>query len=340
MGVIARLDRYQRRHRWIGLPLAVLYKYVDDQGGYLAALITYYGFLSVFPLLLLFVTVLGFVLHGDAELQQQFLGSALVQFPIVGDQIGRDIHAVHGSIAAVVVGVLACLYGGIGVVQALQNALNATWAVPRNSRPNPVTSRLRSLGLLAVFGGGLLATTVVSVLSSTAGAAAGGVGGQLIRAGAILVAVALNGVLFTVVFRVLPARSVTVRQVRGGALGVAVGWQVLQILGTYLVGHQLKHASASYGVFGVVLGLIAFLYLAASLVVFCAESNVVRAEKLWPRSLLTPFTDNVQLTGGDRRAYTSYAAAQRAKGFQEINTDFHPPESAGGQGSTGADQPR
>src|SRR6185312_7580678 len=142
--------------------------------------------------------------------------------------------------------------------------------------------------------------------------------------GAIVLAVALNIILFVAAFRVLTARDVSIRQVLGGAIVAAVGWQVLQTVGTSLVSHQLKGASASYGIFGVVLGLLAFIYLAAILLVLCAEFNVVRAEKLWPRSLLTPFTDNVQLTPEDRRAYASYAAAQRNKGFEEINVDFHP----------------
>ncbi len=330
MSGVARVDDYQRRHRWVGLPLAVLYKYFDDQGGYLAALITYYGFLSLFPLLLLLVTVLGFVLQGNPSLQHQALNSALGQFPIVGQQIGRNIHAVHGSIAGVIIGVLGSLYGGIGVAQAAQNALNTVWAIPKNSRPNPIKGRLRSLGVLAVLGLGLLLTTALSGLSTGAGAytsgALGGIGSRIV---ALVLAVGLNVVLFTAAFRVLTARDVSIRQVRGGAIAAALGWQVLQTVGTYFVSHQLKGASASYGVFGIVLGLLAFIYLAATLVVLCAEANVVRAEKLWPRSLLTPFTDNVQLTEEDRRAYTSYAAAQRNKGFEEITTEFHPDQTSG-----------
>lgn len=327
-GLVARVDDYQQRHRWAGLPLAVLYKYFDDQGGYLAALITYYGFLSLFPLLLLLVTVLGFVLHGDPHLQQQALHSALGQFPIVGQQIGDNLRGAHGSILAVVVGVLGSLYGGIGVAQAAQNALNTVWAIPKNSRPNPIKSRLRSLVLLAVLGGGLLATTALTGLTTGARAYASGfVGGAGVRTVATVVAVALNVVLFVAAFRLLTARDVSIAQVRGGAIAAAVGWQVLQMVGTYFVA-QLKSTSASYGIFGVVLGLLAFLYLAATLVVFCAEANVVRAEKLWPRSLLTPFTDNVRLTSADRRAYSSYAAAQRNKGFEQVSVDFHPQDTA------------
>src|ERR1700753_3297070 len=92
MSMVARVDAYQRRHRWLGLPLAVLYKFAGDQGTYLAAQITYYGFVALFPLLLLFTTILGYALHGNPHLQRHVLGSALAQFPVIGDQITANIR--------------------------------------------------------------------------------------------------------------------------------------------------------------------------------------------------------------------------------------------------------
>ncbi len=148
MSVTERLDRMQRRHPGLGFPLAVLYKFVDDQGSYLAALITYYDFLSLFPLLLLLTSVLGFVLGGDAHLQQRVLNSTLSQFPVIGSQLG-DPKGLRGSGAGLVIGLLGAVYGGLGVAQAGQNAMNAAWHVPRNNRPNPIKARLRSLLLLA-----------------------------------------------------------------------------------------------------------------------------------------------------------------------------------------------
>jgi uncharacterized BrkB/YihY/UPF0761 family membrane protein len=190
--VIGSVDAFQRRHRWAGLPLAVVYKFVDDQGGYLTALITYYAFVSLFPLLLLLVTALGFALQGNPGLQQRVLDSALAQFPVIGDQIGTNIHSFHGSVLGLVTGILSSLYGGLGVVQATQNALNKMWGIPRNSRPNPITARLRSLLLLAAGGATILVTTVLSALTANAGAY-----GSSVRVGAIMVAIALNVALFT-----------------------------------------------------------------------------------------------------------------------------------------------
>ena len=146
--VLDALDGYQRTRRWVGFPLAVTYKFTDDQGAYLAALITYYGFLSLFPLLLLLVTILGFALQDDPQLQAQLLDSALGQFPVIGAQLRDNVHSLTGSGAGLAVGILLTLYGCLGVAGATQNAFNRAWAVPRNRRPNPFTARLRSLLLL------------------------------------------------------------------------------------------------------------------------------------------------------------------------------------------------
>ena len=318
--LVHRVDAFQQRHRTAGLPLAVVYKFADDQGGYLTALITYYGFVSLFPLLLLLESVLGFALQGSAGLRQRVLDSALAQFPVIGDQIAQNIHSFHGSVIGLVTGVLGSLYGGIGVVQATQNALNKMWGVPRNSRPNPITARLRSLLLLAIGGAGILATSVLSALTAMAGTYGGGV-----RVSAIVITIVLNITLFTIAFRVLTARPLTTAQVRVGAVAAATGWQVLQWAGAFLLGRLLDGATAAYGFFGIVLGLLAWIYLGALTIMICAEINVVRVERLWPRSLLTPFTDKVDLTPADRRAYTSYAEAERHKGFENVDVGFDRP---------------
>lgn len=322
--VVERLDEYQQRHRWVGLPLSVIYKFIDDQGSYLAALITYYGFVSLFPLLLLLVTFLGFILGDNPELQQQILNSALRDFPIIGDQIGQNVHSLRGSVTAVVIGVLSSLYGGLGVTRAVQHALNTVWAVPRTVRPDPIRASARGLSLLLLIGVGLLVTTALSALT-TGASSYGATLGVGLRIGATLLAVVVNTTLFILAFRILTVQDVSLNQIRTGAVLAAIAWQALQELGTYFVAHALRGTSATYGLFGIVLGLLAWIYLAALIMVFCAELNVVRAKHLWPRSLLTPFTDNVDLTRADKSAYTSYAQAEQHKGFEHINVAFHPP---------------
>ncbi len=325
MGPVGRLDRFQQRHRLVGYPLAVIYKFFDDQGNYLTAMITYYAFLSLFPLLLLLISILGFVLHNDPDLQAQVLDSALSRLPVIGQQIADNVQSLRGNTLAVVIGALGGLYGSLGVVQAAQNAFNKVWAVPRNSRPNPITARVRSLLMLFVLGIGLVVSTGLAALS----AVAGGVGDSQLNAGLrvvlVLGAVILNAALLALAFRLLTAQSVGTRRVLPGAILAAVTWQALQILGTYYFGHTLRDSTATYGLFGVVLGLLVWLYLSAAAVVFGAEVNVVLARRLWPRSLLTPFTDDVQLTHGDRKAYASYAQTERHKGFQTVDVDFDQP---------------
>jgi membrane protein len=320
MAVTERLDRFQRRHPWAGFPLAVLYKYFDDFGSYLAALLTYYGFVSLFPLLLLFSTVLGFVLSGDQSLQHEVLSSALQQFPVIGEDLARPKHLGGGPIG-LVVGIAGSLYGGLGVAQAFQYAANTVWGVPRNNRPNPFRARGRSGVLLGCAGLAVLATTALSIGGGGGAGTLGTVGKSLALAASVVINIAVT--IFA--FRFAPARRLSVRDVAPGAVTAAVIWQLLQSFGVVYVRHVVEHASATNAVFALVLGLLAFLYIAAMVVLLSMEINVVRVIRLHPRSLLTPFTDNVILTAGDRHAYSRQAKAQRSKGFQHVDVNFEPP---------------
>lgn len=315
-----RVDAFQRRHPVVGFPLGVIYKFGEDQGPYLAALITYYGFLSLFPLLLLLTSVLGFVLDGRPELQQQILDSTLSQFPVIGDEIA-DPQGLQGNIGAIIVGGLIALYGALGIAQAIQNAMNVTWAVPRNRRPNPLQARLRSLRLIAVAGIAVVATTILSGAGSNAGAFGASVGARSTVA-ALVVSILVNGVVFVVTFRMFRPDKVRNRDVIPGALVAAAIWQLLQFFGTAFVGNIVKDSGATYGVFALVLGLLAWIFLAAVGLVIGTEINVVRTKRLYPRALLTPFTDNVDLTDADRRAYHDAVSSQQFKGFQSVTVDY------------------
>ncbi len=320
MAVTEHLDRFQRKHPWAGFPLAVAYKYFDDFGAYLAALLTYYGFVSLFPLLLLLSTILGLVLAGDQGLQHEVLTSALQQFPVIGGDLGQP-KRLGGGPVGLVVGIAGSLYGGLGVAQAFQYANNTMWAVPRNNRPNPVKSRGRSMVLLATAGLAILGTTALSIAGG-GGAGALGTAGKFL---ALAASVVINVAVAIFAFRFAPARRLSVRDVVPGAIASAVIWQLLQSFGVIYVRHVIKHASATNAVFALVLGLLAFLYVTAVAVLLCMEINVVRVSRLHPRSLLTPFTDNVALTAGDRRSYSRQAKAQRLKGFERVDVNFDPP---------------
>jgi membrane protein len=318
--VVQGVDQFQRQHPALGFPLAVLYKYFEDFGPYLAALIAYYAFVSLFPLMLVLATVLEFVLAGDPGLQQQMLHSALAQFPVVGDQLGEP-KRLGGGTVGLIVGILGSLYGGLGVAQAAQYAMNTAWRVPRNSRPNPFKARSRSVVLLAVTGLAVSGTTALSTLGTTGG----GSFNMAVTAAILAASVAINAAVFVFAFRFATTRRLSIRDVAPGAIAAALAWQVLQSFGIVYIAHVVKNASATNGVFALVLGMLAFLYITATVVVVCIEINVVRVDNLYPRALLTPFTDNVELTHADRRSYANQAQAQRSKGFQDVDVTFDPP---------------
>jgi YihY family inner membrane protein len=323
MGITERLDRFQRRHPAAGFPIAVVYKFLDDDGHFLAALLTYYGFLALFPLLLLLATVLGMVLSGSSELQQHVLNSALHEFPVIGEQL-ESPERLSGGVAGIVVGVLVALYGGTGLGQAMQHTMNTAWAVPRHRRPDPVTARGRSLLLLGSLGLLVVASTVLSALGSGAATYGGGFTGYLhvlLTAASVLV----NAAVFVLGFRQTTARRLTVRQVLPGALAAAVGWQLLQSFGGFYVSRVVAGAGAVNAVFALVLGLIAFIYLGALVLVLCVEVNVVRVDSLHPRALLAPFTENTELTRGDERVYADAAQAQQAVSHQRVEVSFDDP---------------
>ena len=320
MSASDRLDAFQQRHRWASFPIAVVYKFSEDQGPYLAALITYYGFLALFPLLLLFASILGFVLQDNPDLQRRILDSTLSQFPIIGEELG-DPRSLQGSGVALIVGGLVALYGALGVAQAIQNTMNVTWAVPRHRRPNPIRARLRSLLVIVIGGSAVMATTVLSALGSSAGEFGAELAGWTTVL-VVLIAVAVNAGIFLLAFRVSTAHATAMRDLVPGAITAALVWQLLQLFGTAFVGSVVKDAGPTYGVFALVLGLLAWIYLGAVGVVVSAEINVVRAKHLYPRSLMTPFTDNVDLTRADKQAYTDAATAQQAKGFENVAVTF------------------
>jgi membrane protein len=273
------LDRLQQRRRAVAFTLAVLKKYGDDQGGQLAALIAYYGFVSLFPLLLVFVTVLGFVLQGDPDLKQRIVNGTLGQFPLIKDPLVA--HSLSGSGLALGVGLALTLLGGLGIMNAVQFAFNRIWAVPASKRPDFLMSRLRGLGTLSVLG-------VLAVCSTLIGGALGtSAHGALEAIGAAAVAFAFNVALYATLFRMLTAADLRWGQLLPGVLLGAVLWQLMQYLGGLFIAHELKRTQPLYGTFALVLGLLAWLYLGAQLTLIAAEVNVVLDRRLWPRALFS-----------------------------------------------------
>jgi membrane protein len=311
--LLKRFDRYQQRHPVLAVPVGVVRKFGDDQAGNLAALLAYYGFFSLFPLLLVLVTVLGFVLSGNTDLQDKVLNSALARFPVIGDQLRNDIGSVQGSGLALAVGLVGTLWAGLSVTQQAQNAMNLVWSVPRKQWPNLWRRLGRGLGLLGVLGAGVLATTALSGLSTVTGLPV--IGRALPFAGSLLI----NLALFEFAFLVLTAAPTPWRQLLPGTVLAAVGWSLLQVLGTYYVTRQLKSASQVYGTLAFVIVLLSWLYLGAQVFLYAAELNVVLAKRLWPRSLFPP-----PLTDGDKRVLTELAKAEERRPEVQVDVGLTP----------------
>jgi YihY family inner membrane protein len=310
--LLRAIDRFQQRHGVLGFPVGVVKKFGDDDAGKHAALLAYYAFLSLFPLLLVFVTLLGYALANDKALQQRVIDTVISQFPVAGRQIRDSISTIQGSGLGLVVGIVGTLWGGLGITNSAQDAMNTVWAVPRRDRPNFWWRLARSLGVLLLLVAGIFAATALAGLGALG---LGDLSRMLSLAGAVLV----NLLLLTVIFQLLIASRQRWRHLLPGAAVAAVGWSVLQALGAYFFERQLAQANLVYGVFAIVIGLLSWLYLSAQLVLYAAEINVVLARRLWPRSLL-----QVPLTGPDRRVLTGLAGTEERLPQETVEVSFSP----------------
>ena len=312
-GALERLDRWQRSHPLTAIPVAVVKKFGDDRAGRHAALIAYYGFFSMFPLLLVLVSILGIALQNDPALRERILGSALAQFPVIGQQIEHNIGALTGSFLTLAIGLATALWSGIGVISATQDAMNEVWDVARRDQPSFVRSKLRALLGLIVIGTFL----VIAALLAAVGADGGSLG-VVLRTAAFLLTIALNVAVFAGIFRILTVAEVSWRDVLPGAVMAGLGWFALLALGSWLVDHQIRNASHVYGLFAVVIGLLGWIYLGAQLLLFSAELNVVLNRHRWPRSLgATPET-----TQPDRDVLAGEAKEEAARPEERVEVRF------------------
>ena len=299
--------------------MAIVYKFFDDRGPYFAALLTFYAFISLFPLLLLFFSALGFFLQDHLGLRHALEHSVLKDFPVIGAKLSKNVATFRGSGPALAVGVLGTPCGGLGAMQAAQAGFHRIYGVARHEQPNALRSRLRSLALLALLGSGVLLSTGVAVVLSTA------TGSRT------------SDQRFTPAARAeLPDRRCAVQRrfsapdrpraaYPPGPDGRNDRRRRMDALAEFrrrLRGRTPAEDERAVRDLRVVLATLAGLYLQSLILMLAAEINVVRHRRLWPRALLTPFTDDVVLTPADRQAYEMYAATQRFKGFETVNVNF------------------
>ena len=308
---LRRLDRYQRRTPVAAVIFGVLKKASDDSAGNFAALITYYGFLSLFPLLLLAISILGFIVQNNQSALTVVQSSALAKIPPLGDTLAHG-H-LRGSGLGVVVGALGALWGGLSITVVAQHAFNQVAGVPYNRRPDFIKVRLRGVRLLLTVG-------VLEVAATAITGAITGIGaGAALAVGGFAVAFAFNVALFFIAFRQLTAASVPTRALWPGIAFASLGWELVQSLGGFYVAHVLKNATTTYGTFATVIGLITWLYLGARIVLYAAELNSVLYRRYWPRSLLDPPTD------ADDAVHRSLVTMQDRGPREEVEVTFRPP---------------
>jgi membrane protein len=320
-GAIRRADDVQRRKPFLALPLAVLKKFGEDRAGQLAALIAYYGFFSLFPLLLAFVTLSG-MLFERSDMQDRLVEAALSQFPVIGDQLRGNLQSLPDKGVALALGIGGALWAGLAGIKAAQNAMDHVWDVPMKRQPSFPIAVLRAVLMLLTLG------VFVLLASFLGGVAAGTEDASIaVRLGGIAGTLVLNVSIFLVAYRVLTVEDVSWRDALVGAVFAGIAWTVLQALGGYVIGHRLESAKETYGFFAVVIGLLTWIYLGAQVTLLGAEMNVVRARRLWPRAL-----DPDRRMEADERALRDHARVEERREEETVEVQF------GDDGGGGAPQ--
>lgn len=299
-----RLNHFQQNHVVVGLPLAVLKKYGDDRANDYAGLITYYAFLSLFPLLLLLLTILELVMAGNGPLRAKILNALFDNFPLLSEELRHNVTILHGSGWRLLISAVFTLLGSLGVANALQMSLFDLWQIPKLRRPAFPENYLRSLALILLGGGGLLVVTLVGQYP--------GWPWWLTRP----VALAVGFGFFMAGFLVATAGRIAARHLVVGAAMSTLAWQGLQSVGWLLLRREMHRLGALYGAFAVVLGLLSWIYLQARIMLYAVETDIVLARHLWPRSLTN------HLTAADKTALAAYATNEKRHHRERIHVRF------------------
>jgi uncharacterized BrkB/YihY/UPF0761 family membrane protein len=304
------VDRWQRRVAWAGVPYAVVKKFGDDNANLVVVALAWYGFTAIFPLLLVMVTMFGFI-------GAQSIGAGVIrtlhEFPVIGTSFNPSSPgALHGSTLGLIIGLIGLVYGAQGVTQTAQQAMATVWHIPQTQRTGFLPRLGRSLAGLVTIGGAFVVNAFVT------GYATGGTTSYAIRIPVLAGLLIINAALYFATFTLLTAKAIGPRGLLPGAIVGAVAFTALITVGTGLMTHQLKNASATYGAFGSVIGIVALLLLLAKLSMYAAELNPVLARRLYPRAL--PLGG--EPTDADRQVLASIAHAEQRSDDQVIGVGF------------------
>lgn len=306
-----KLDGLQQRYTPSAFVFGVVKKFDDDNGGVLVANLTYVAFVSLFPLLLVLVTILGLVAASDPSFKQTVLDAVAGQVPLIGHQLTVNVHELkRSSVIGLIVGLVGLIWGSTRLAQAGLFTMGQVWNLPGPDRPGYLQRLGRSLLFLGLLGCAVIVTTLLTSLSTY------GHRSLPLVVLAEMIAAVVNAGMYLGAFRVLTPKGIPTNDLVRGAVIAGILWTVLQVLGVYLV-HHFLHSDSAYGVFGTVLGLVAWLYIAARITVYCAEINVVLARKLWPRSFVPP-----PLTEADRTSLALQALQNQRRVEQQVHVTF------------------
>ncbi|HEX4775024.1 MAG TPA: YihY/virulence factor BrkB family protein [Candidatus Saccharimonadales bacterium] len=277
--LVHRLDKYQKHNRFLGFSVAVVKKYGDDEAGRQAALLTYYLFLSLFPLLLVLTTVTERVVGHNPHLENQVISGITNYFPALGTQLSAHVHSLHRSGLALIAGILFILYGARGVADVFKSGVRHIWGVPKTQGDAFPQSILKSTAAIVIGGLGLLMASVSAGLAASAGHGPG------FRLLSILINAFILFWLFTFLINYSLPSHVKFKEIKMGAAVATIGLVMLQLIGNYILARELKHLDALYSTFAVALGLLFWIYLQAQVIYYAIEIAVVSSQKLWPRNL-------------------------------------------------------
>jgi YihY family inner membrane protein len=308
--IIRSIDEFQRKNLVFGFIYALVKKYGTDNASYLAALITYYGILSLFPLLIVFTTVSQLLLKNDAALRLKLSTSVSHYLPIIGTQLQHNIHSSSKTGLALIIGLLITLYGARGGASAVQYAMSSIWYVPQTKQPAFAKNILRSFGIIFAGGIGLMAATIISGYTTFLGHTI------VTKVLALLISCIILWVTFICIIQLAIPIHKKIKQIMLGAAIAAIGLQILQTVGSALLAHELKSFNSTYGTFALVIGLMFWIYLQAEVILYAANVDVIRAYHLFPRSLQNP------LTIADKRAYRRAARAQSRHKSEQLDIHF------------------
>lgn len=309
--IIAKADATQRKHAFLAFPYAVTKKYGEDNAGYQAALLTYYGFLSLFPLLLVLTTIAHMVAGSNPELQRSIVDSVTKYFPAFGGQLSNSTQTIGGNGPALIIGTLFAIYGARGVADAFRHGVYQVWQIPLTERTGFPKSILKSIGILLVSGLGLILGSVSAGYASAIGR------GFWTAAITAVVNIVVLYVLFQIILKICLPKRISLKDTRSAAVVAALGLVFLQTVGGFVLTRQLQHLDALYANFALALGLLFYLYLQAQVVYYAIVIAAVKSQQLWPRAI-----DAAHLTSADQLAYTRKAAQEQMVPEQKITSSF------------------